>query len=396
MKLRPGAVLFMALFSAQASLLVLSPILPQVAAEFGVSTGSAAQLRSVSGITAGVIALVLATIGNRFRLSSLLTTGLVLLGAGSLVSAAAPSFVVLLLAQLVIGFGLALVLSGGLAASETWAAGGESSRVLSWALIGQPVAWIVGQPVVGAVAGHDWRWAWVAVPAASSVVALIAVLLRDTRISDAGQDCDPVGLWRQPGVKAWATSELFAFAAWAGTLIYAGAFFIDSYGVSVASTGLILGLGAVFYLPGNSLGRRMLSRGAGLLLTVFSLAAAAAIAIMGSLRSGLAFSIIVFSVAVFFAAGRTIAGAAMGLQLSDGRRLASMSVRTGTVQFGYLLGAGLGGLLLERWGFTGIGLGLGLLFAVAGLIHLPRVLSGETLESGRRLLRRHAPASPAR
>ena len=49
-------------------------------------------------------------------------------------------------AQSVIGLGLAMVLSGGLAASESWAADGESARVLSWALIGQPVAWIVGQP----------------------------------------------------------------------------------------------------------------------------------------------------------------------------------------------------------------------------------------------------------
>ena len=65
---------------------------------------------------------MLAATGKRFRLSSLLYSGLSLLGAGSLLSAGASGFVVLLLAQLVIGFGLALVLSGGLAASETWAA----------------------------------------------------------------------------------------------------------------------------------------------------------------------------------------------------------------------------------------------------------------------------------
>ena len=70
-----------------------------------------------------------------------------------------------------------------------------------------------------------------------------------------------------------------------------------------------------------------------------------------------------------------------------------MSVRTATGQFGYLLGAGMGGVLLDGWGFTGVGIGFGLLFAAAGLIHLPRALSGETLDSARRLLRRRGPVT---
>jgi len=392
--LRPGYVLFAALFSAQAAILVLSPILPQVADEFGVATATAAQLRSVSGMTAGVTALVLATRVNRFSLSSLLNRGLTLLGTGALMSAWAPTFLVLLLAQIVIGFGLAAVLSGGLAASETWAADGESAKVLSWALIGQPVAWIIGQPVVGLVAGQNWRWAWIAVPFTASLVALAAMRLRNPAIADAGQECDPLGLWKQPGIKSWATAELLAFAAWAGTLVYAGAFFIETYDVSVGTTGLVLGLGAVFYLPGNALGRRWLDRGTGLLMVGFSLAAAAAVLLFATTDFSLTFSFLIFSVAVFFAAGRTIAGAAMGLEISHGRRLAAMSVRTSAAQFGYLLGAGVGGLLLETWGFPGIGWGFGLLFAIAALTQLPRALSHrEAPESARRFLRRHQPAA---
>lgn len=391
-RLGPGAVLFTCLFAAQAALLVISPILPQIAEEFGVSTATAAQLRSVSGITAGVVALVLAAVGSQFRLSNLLNLGLLLLAVGSLASAVAPTFAVLMWAQVVIGLGLAAVLSGGLAASETWAVDGDSARVLSWALVGQPVAWIVGQPLVGLVSGGDWRWAWVAVPFASAVVALGAMAAR-SRVSDAGQECDPLGLWKQPGVRGWAFAELLAFAAWAGTLIYVGALFIESYAVSVGATGLILGLGAVFYLPGNSLGRRLLGRGTGILLIGFSLAAGAAVLALGTLRAGLALSVVVFSISVFFAAGRTIAGAALGLKLSDGRRLAAMSVRTATVQFGYLLGAGLGGVFLANWGFTGIGWGFALLFAMSAAIHVPRVRAGERLEPALRFLRRRQPAT---
>jgi DHA1 family inner membrane transport protein len=388
--LGPGWVLFTTAFAAQSAILVLSPILPQIADQFGVSTSAAAQLRSVSAITAAIVALVLAVTGNRFHLSWLLYGGLALLAASALASAGATAFWMLIATHVVMGFGLAAVLSGGMAASETWAAAGESKRVLSLALIGQPVAWIVGQPVAGLVAGQNWRWAWIAVPFVAALAALVAMLLRDREISDAGQDCDPLGLWRQRGVKPWAISELLAFTAWGGALVYAGAIFIEEYGVSVGSTGLILGVGAFFYLPGNWLGRRFIGEGSGLLLVGFSVAAGAMVVLYNTGFAPLWIAIVGFAVAVFFAGGRTIAGAALGLQLSDGRRLAAMSVRTAAGQFGYLLGAAIGGALLDLQGYPGMAWGFGVLFVVAGVIHLPLALSGsDPLKRARRYLRRN-------
>ena len=49
---RPGLVLFVSLFASQAGMLVLSPILPDIAREFGISTATAGQLRSISGAAA--------------------------------------------------------------------------------------------------------------------------------------------------------------------------------------------------------------------------------------------------------------------------------------------------------------------------------------------------------
>jgi predicted MFS family arabinose efflux permease len=384
-----GWVLFTALFAAQASILVLSPILPQIAEEFGVSTAASAQLRSVSAITAGVVALVLAVTGNRFRLPWLLFGGLGLLATTSLLSAVAPAFWVLVATHVVMGFGLAAVLSGGMAASETWAAAGERKQVLSRALIGQPVAWIVGQPVAGLVAGQNWRWAWLAVPFAAAVAALVVMRFRDQTAAEAGQGCDPAGLWQQEGVKVWAASELLAFTAWGGALVYAGAVFIELYGVTVGNTGVILGVAAAFYLPGNWLGRRFLDTGSGFFLVGFSLAAGIMIVLYSTGMSPLWLAVVAFAIAVFFAGGRTIAGAALGLQISEGRRLAAMSIRTGTGQFGYLFGAAIGGTLLGIWGYPGMAWGFGVLFAVAGLIHLPNAVSErDPLARARRYLRR--------
>lgn len=395
-RLPPAAVLFLCLFAAQSALLVLSPILPLLAADLGVTSTTAAQLRSCSGITAGTAALYLAVRGANFRLAGLLELGLLFLAAGSAASALAPTFFLLLAAQVVIGVGLAMVLSGGLAASEAWAGSGDGHKTLSWALIGQPIAWIVGQPVAGTVAEVHWRWAWVAVPLAASVIALGAVALRATSRSEEDVfDCDPAGLWRLGGMRAWAVGELAAFSAWAGILVFSGAFFIETYGVGVGVTGLVLGLVAAAYLPGNFLSRRMLVRDTATPLLGSAVSLAVVAIVFGTVRPGVVFSTVMLGLLAFFAGARTIAGATAGLQISAGRRLAAMSVRTSVLQFGYLIGTATGGLVIPVWGYAGMGWTFAGFFLVAGSVHLRAIGRGGLWTDGDGYLRRSRPALPS-
>src|SRR5687767_10738600 len=105
---RPSAVVFACLFASQAGLLVLSPILPEIAREFGVSTATAGQLRSISGATGGLTAVLLAVLPRRRGLRDLLSAGAALVALGSALSAAAPTFAVLAAAQGVMGVGIGL------------------------------------------------------------------------------------------------------------------------------------------------------------------------------------------------------------------------------------------------------------------------------------------------
>ena len=79
----PASCCSLCLFASQSGLLVLSPILVDVAREFGVSTATAGQLRSISGATGGVTALVLATAARRPGLRELLSLGAALVALGS-------------------------------------------------------------------------------------------------------------------------------------------------------------------------------------------------------------------------------------------------------------------------------------------------------------------------
>ena len=213
---RAALTLFLSLFAAQAAVIAITPVLAEVADDFDVATATAGQLRAVSGFAAGITALAMSRFTGRFGLRDLLLIGLTILGAASALSAAAPSFAVLAVAQVGVGIGLAVVLSAGLAAAAAWSTEAERGRVLSWTLIGQPAAWIVGMPLVGVVGHVNWRLAWLAVPFAASLVALVAVRARCPDVpTEPGK-----GTWRllrrNPAVAGWGLGELFAFGGWAG------------------------------------------------------------------------------------------------------------------------------------------------------------------------------------
>ena len=87
---RPSPVLFACMFASQAGLLVLSPVLEDIAREFGTTTAAAGQLRTILGAAGGVTALSLALAARRPGLRALLMRGAALLVLGAMLSAVAP------------------------------------------------------------------------------------------------------------------------------------------------------------------------------------------------------------------------------------------------------------------------------------------------------------------
>src|SRR5919204_4594360 len=188
--LRPAPVLFATMFASQSSFLVLTATLPALAGDFGVSTATAGQARTLAAVTGGVTALGLGRLGRHLGVRELLVLGLSLVAVGSLASALAPNLPAFACAQAAIGAAAAILLSAGVAAAGEWARAGERARVLSWTLLGPPAAGVAGMPLIGVISQLDWRYAWLAVPLAASLVAVVAVALRPggaARLPGAGR-----------------------------------------------------------------------------------------------------------------------------------------------------------------------------------------------------------------
>ena len=364
----PSPVLFLCLFASQAAMLVLSPILPEVAREFGVSTATAGQLRAISGATGGLTAVLLAIARRRPGARDLLATGAGLVALGSAASAGAPTFAVLAGAQAVVGVGIGLLVAVGIAAAGEWPRPARRAHVLAWAIAGMPAAWIVGMPTVGAVASLHWRAAWIAVP---TLVALVALALVRLRPPDAPsrRTRGTSGAWRRPEVVSFAVGELLANAAWASVLTYSGALLLASYDLSPAVAALGLGAMAAAMIPGTFTARRHAARATSALLTSLTAFQGVAVLVLGAVRPAAVMTLAVLAVMAFVNGWRSMVASALGMDTAPEDKIAVMAVRAAANQFGYLLGATAGGLALAISGFTGLGVALAGLFAGAALIH---------------------------
>lgn len=371
---QPATILFPALFATQAGFLVLTPILPEVARDLGVSTATAGGLRIASGLAGGVVALMLGLAGRRVGLRNLIAAGLLLVGLGSVTGAAAPSFPVLALSQVAFGAGQAIVLSGALAAAARWSPPTERSRVLGRVLLGQPAAWVAGTPVIGALANLSWRLT-MCVPLAASAIALVLLASRPSDAPELARGRMQSLLGSDSAVAGWATGELLAYAAWGGTITFAAALMIESYGSSPALVGLLLAADATAYFPGNLFARRRVDGSSRQLLALLGSALAIALAVFGAVRPGLWFSAAMFGLIVLLVGGRTLSGSAAGLQVAPGEEVAVMSIRAAAMQLGIVIGAALGGAALAAGGYALLGAVLSILFAAGAAPHLAQLRS---------------------
>jgi len=366
----PSLVLFGCLFASQAAMLVLSPVLPEIAREFGVSDAAAGQLRAISGAAGGVTAVLLAVAGRRPGARTLLSAGAALVALGAALSAVAPAFAALAAAQAVLGVGVGVLVAVGIAAAGMWAEPGRRAHVRAWAIAGMPASWITGMPVVGLVSSSGgWRVAFLAVPATAALIALALVRLRPADPPTRREGS--LAAWRSPAVARFTAGELLANAAWASVLTYAGALLLGTYDVSPGAVAFGLGAVAAAMVPGTFTARRGAATPTRGRLTRLTLIQASGALALGAVRPAAAVSLGLLAAMAFVNGRRSMVASAVGMDAAPQDPIAPMAMRAAANQLGYLLGAALGGLALAVGGFTALGAALSGLFLLGSLIHLP-------------------------
>jgi predicted MFS family arabinose efflux permease len=236
-------------------------------------------------------------------------------------------------------------------------------------------------PLIGLTAQLGWRVTWIGLPLVAAAAAFVAAA--DPPAEGAAVESVAAPRRRgDPAIAGWALGELFAYAGWGGGLVYAASMLVVSYNLSPGTVGLLLGGTALAAFPGNFIVRRWLPHRSRELLVLLGLASATLVLAFYALRPGLAGSVVLFTLLVFVACSRAVVSNAFALRVGPERALAAMGVRSCTGQFGYLLGAGLGGLALAAGGFAHLGVVLALLLTLGAAPHAAALIA-ERAPSGR-------------
>jgi MFS transporter, YNFM family, putative membrane transport protein len=257
---RAIAVLALASFASAANLRVCDPLLPQMAAELGVTIGGAAMVVMAFALAYGVFQILVGPLGDARGKLALVVLGSLWAGAATILSAAMPSLGPLALVRFLGGAGAAAVIPVAIAWIGDVVPYERRQSVLARFLSGQIMGIVFGQ-AAGGLLGELIGWR--ATLAALGLVHLLAGLLlfgEMRRLESGTPTRGPLG-WRQVSASAssmarnpWARTVLgitflegiFMFGAFA----YVGAELHQRFGLSLGVVGAMLasfGAGALIY-----------------------------------------------------------------------------------------------------------------------------------------------------
>lgn len=359
-----------AVFMVRAGMLMLGPLLVDLADDFDTSVSVAGQLAAATFITWGITAPLVGPISDTYGRRPVLLTGVLLMALGILGSGAAWNFASLLALRLITGIGSAMIPPTIMAAMADSLPPEKVGKAVGFITASSWVGVALGVPAI-ALIGHigGWRLPFYITGGLSLTVWMMLWMWLPSSQRNLGQNINLFNRFKDIGRRSAPWYVLIANAAQQAALLglmtYFAAYMIEIYGWDKASTapGLaLLGVGAVI---GSFAGGMIAGRARRLeWLVVVSLS--------GGLLTGLLFSLDISAwivVAMAFVVS-VLVSVSMPVQMTLMMHLAGQSRGTAggmfstSNQLGGVVGASAGGLMLSLGGFSAVGL----LFLIATVL----------------------------
>jgi len=257
---RAIAVLALAAFASAANLRVCDPLLPQMAGELGVTIGTAALTVTAFALAYGLSQILAGPLGDAHGKLRMVALGSTWAGIATLVSAAMPTLVPLVVARFMGGVGAAAVVPVALAWIGDVVAYERRQAVLARFLSGQILGIVFGQAAGGLLSEIiGWRAA-IAILGLIHVAAALLLWVEMGRLG-IGRAASGRMRWGEAAASARAILQrgwvrivlgvtFLEGIAMFGALAYVGAELNHGFGLSLGAVGAMLaafGVGALLY-----------------------------------------------------------------------------------------------------------------------------------------------------
>ena len=351
-----------ATFLVTGSAIAVSPFLLDIARDLGATLAAVANLVGVMSVSWGLVSVAAGAASDRIGRRPVLVASVLTLGAARLGLALSHGYVTAGIWQLLAGVGGGGFMGTVFATVSDRVPPAQRGRALGWVITGQSLSLVVGVPLVtllGAFGG--WRAA-IAAHAGTALLAAGGVWLAvpGGLAVQAAPGRPRSALRGQIGIRVLAlllanTMERTCFATMA---VYLATFLLTTYGVSMQTLALMLGLVALGNLAGNVLGGWLADR-----VTARPLAFAGASVATAALalplmlwRPGVGVSVALgFAYSLANAAGRPALMATLS-EVPAEVRGAVLGLNVSMSSIGWLAATAVGGWLVGRHGFESLGI----------------------------------------
>jgi len=375
---RAIVVMAVAAFGATANLRVADSLLPQVAAEFGTSIGSASAIVTAYALAFGCFQMFYGPVGDRLGKMRIVMTVAFAAALVTATSALVPSLAMLTVTRFLTAIASAAIVPLAMAWVGDVVPYDRRQGVLARFLTGQILGMAFGQAIGGVLgAAFGWRSVFLVLALVHLVggLGLLIELRRspdlDRRSGERAQGLAGIlrafaGVLRRPWARIVLLGVFLEGGAMFGAFAYVGADLHHRYGLDMSVVGLILiayGLGGVIYawtarglLP--VLGERGMCLGGGLLLSASFLALAYA------QMAAVALTVILVMGFAYYMLHNTLQ--TNGTQIAPEARGVAMSLFASCFFLGQSTGVLVASRFIDTHGMKPIYLGAATAVAVAG------------------------------
>ncbi|PVE21985.1 MFS transporter [Microvirga sp. KLBC 81] len=343
-------------FTVGTEAFVIAGILPDIAAEAGISVAQGGTLVTAFSLSYAFGAPVLATLLGEVDRRRILAGTMVLFAASNLAAALTSSFLALLLARVVMALSAGLYAATAQATAIALAPPERRARAISVVVGGTTVAVALGAPIGALLATlTGWRGTFAAIAALSAVAAVAILLkipahLRGTRIPLRERAMTVV----KPGMLPILATTLLAMTGGFSVFTYLAPLAVDGTGLpAMVIPGLLLAWGGGAAL-GNFIGGQAADRYGARATAIFSLFGLSVILAIISLAAKLLSPTIAGPVLIVLTVLWGIAGwmllpaqASRLVALQPASAPVSLSLNASALYLGVALGSVVGGAVIN-------------------------------------------------
>ena len=232
---------------------LLAPILPEIAAKLGTSEDSMGWSVVGYAIAAVLAALVVGPLSDASGRRRFLIAAGVVFGLGSLLVAAAPSFVVFVGARVVTGAAAGIISALVVAAIADVVPYERRGRAMAWVAAAYAAPVLVFPPATWIAEHAGWRTNYVVFAVVGAIVTVAVALWFDEPERHGRAVRDPRAYLRflkARSTAAGAFSAFFVTGGFTGFLLFLGAYLQTRFGLSLTSVGLVFFITGIASLIG--------------------------------------------------------------------------------------------------------------------------------------------------